>query len=45
MYQEHTIEKCGQMQVGELYVKYGAVFGGRPGGYIIKRNTLVYGMI
>jgi hypothetical protein len=33
------------MQVGKLCVKYGAVFGGRPAGYIIKRNTLVYRII
>ena len=45
MYQEHTIEKCWQIQVGKVCVKYDAVFGGRPGGYIVKRNALVYRII
>jgi hypothetical protein len=35
-HQEHTTEKYGQMKVGKLSVKYGAVFGGRPEGSIIK---------
>ena len=33
------------MQVGKLYVKYGTMSGGRPEGYIIKINTLVYRII